>query len=63
LELASITPSLSAGVTVQSNCITLTNQLAGGAQTIGIAVFGVAGTVSPVIADNSISGAFYGYLL
>ena len=63
VELQSIAPTALAGVTVQSNCIVLTSQLAVDTPTIGMGVLGVAGTVSPVLLGNSINGAFYGYLL
>jgi hypothetical protein len=63
IELQNISPTAGAGVTIQSNCVSLSTQISGSSLTIGVALFGVSGTNSPVIQGNSISGAYYGYQL
>ncbi len=55
--------TVGANFTVQNNCITLTSQLAGSTPTIGIAIYGVTGTQTPVLLNNNIQGGFYGYQL
>ena len=63
VDTEGVAPTAVAGVIVSNNCITLTSQLAGPIPTLGMALFGVSGTASPVIENNNISGAFYGYVL
>jgi autotransporter-associated beta strand protein len=52
-----------ANLVVENNCITLGYQVVSGTPTFGVLLVGVGGTQSPVIQDNGIQGAFYGYLL
>ena len=54
--------SIAGTFTIQDNCITLSNQLAGATPSVGIVVAGTTGGAT-VIEDNTISGAFYGSLL
>jgi hypothetical protein len=62
LDVEGIAPSVSAGVTVANNCVTLTSQFAGSNPTIGLTLLAVTGE-APVLTNNEISGAFYGGLL
>ena len=63
VDTEGVAPTAVAGVTISNNCVALTSQLAGPTPTLGMAIFGVSGTASPVIENNNISGAFYGYVL
>jgi hypothetical protein len=62
-DIEQIAGSVSPGLTVERNCITLAGQLAGTTPTIGIAVLGTSGSQAPLLQTNGISGAFYGHLL
>ncbi len=50
-------------LTLEDNCITLSSQLAGANPTTGVFVSGATGSDAVVMDDNTVSGAFYGYVL
>jgi hypothetical protein len=64
IDVEAIATSASSNVTVSGNCLAMNSQLAGGIMpTAGIVLMGVSGAQAPVISNNTVSAAFYGYLL
>jgi autotransporter-associated beta strand protein len=63
IDAMNIATADGAGFTVSNNCVTLTSQIAGTAPTIGVSLNGVTGPQPPLIQNNNVQGAFYGYML
>ncbi|GBL34520.1 serine-rich adhesin for platelets [Filimonas sp.] len=54
---------VSSGYTSSGNCITMSSQAVGTTPTVGIALSAVSGTTPALLNNNTISGAYYGYIL
>jgi hypothetical protein len=64
IQINNTTTSPGLGLTVEDNCVDITNQVVGGTQaTAGIVLNGVSGTEALIVDDNTVTDAYYGYVL
>ncbi len=63
INVASAITSSGNTVAIEDNCISLTAQVVSSTSTVGVFLNGATGTTALIVDDNTVSNAFYGYLV